>query len=331
MVVGGPGVVDADTYNPGEPDADKMYNATLAALSETAGRVAAEDGFAYANLHAIMMDVMSKAKAALGPAYHVAGAEAAAGIHPASNGHLVMAYAFLKAMGLDGAIGTIDVDLAGETVASGGHRVVSAKDGTIEIESRVYPFCFFGGEKDPNGTRSILPFVPFNRDLNRYLLKVRNLAAPKADVTWGTATRTFSKAELEAGVNLADAFLENPFCEPLAALDQAVTAKQHYEWWMIQVFSSIFRDPYFADGPEVEEAIQTVRRKLFACHQAKADQARELVKPVRHTIRIVPLKENGTPQAIGPPGAAVADAGNASRATARRLAAARTKERSAMP
>lgn len=28
----------------------------------------------------------------------------------------------------------------------------------------------------------ILPFVPFNDDLNRYILKVRNLASPKAKV-----------------------------------------------------------------------------------------------------------------------------------------------------
>ena len=42
MVVGGPGAVDSDTWNPNAPDADKVYNAGLAKLSKIAGRVAAE-------------------------------------------------------------------------------------------------------------------------------------------------------------------------------------------------------------------------------------------------------------------------------------------------
>jgi hypothetical protein len=232
---------------------------------------------------------MGKAKAALGPTYHVS----VDGIHPTPNGHLVMAYAFLKAMGFDGVIGTIDVDMAGTATATAGHRVVSAKDGTIEIESRVYPFCFFGGKKDPNATRSILPFVPFNRDLNRYLLKVRNLAAPKADVTWGTATRTFSKAELEAGINLADAFLENPFCGPFAVVQSAVWTKQHRENWMLAGPLAQFRllyvyNPRLSGDPELGKALETLRRKLHESDRAAGVRAREAVKPVVHTIRIVP-------------------------------------------
>ena len=43
--------------------------------------------------------------------YHVAGAD---GVHPAANGHLIIAYAFLKALGCDGNIGTIKVDLCGK-------------------------------------------------------------------------------------------------------------------------------------------------------------------------------------------------------------------------
>ena len=35
------------------------------------------------------------------------------GVHPAANGHLIMAYAFLKGLGCDGNVGTITLDLAG--------------------------------------------------------------------------------------------------------------------------------------------------------------------------------------------------------------------------
>ena len=52
-----------------------------------------------------MEDVMTKAKAKYGKQYALAGE--ADGVHPDENGHLVMAYAFLKALGCDGDIGTI--------------------------------------------------------------------------------------------------------------------------------------------------------------------------------------------------------------------------------
>ena len=51
----------------------------------------------FANVHEPMMRAMAGAKAAYGEAYHLCGPD---GVHPAGNGHVVMAYAFLRAMGL---------------------------------------------------------------------------------------------------------------------------------------------------------------------------------------------------------------------------------------
>ncbi len=42
-----------------------------------------------------MIDAMAKAKLKYGKEYNVAGGD---GVHPNRNGHLVMAYAFLKAL-----------------------------------------------------------------------------------------------------------------------------------------------------------------------------------------------------------------------------------------
>ncbi len=287
MVVGGPGPVDTETWRKSEPDADQAYNDNLARLSGIAGRLAAENGFVYAALHPLMMKVMQEAKTALGNEYHVCGGD---GVHPAANGHLVMAYAFLKAMGLDGAIGTITVDLAGTATATEGHRVVSAANGKVEIESARYPFCFSGGEKDPGGTRSILPFLPFNRDLNRFLLVVKNLAAPAAEVAWGATSRTFSKAELEAGVNLAEAFPDNPFSGPFAQLDRVVAGKQNRETQTIKGQITNFR-ALAADNPgdeEVTQAIALLRGKLLARNAQEAALARAAVKPVTHTLVVTP-------------------------------------------
>jgi lysophospholipase L1-like esterase len=287
MIVGGPGPVDTETWRATEPEADTYYNDNLARLSEIAGRAAAENGFVYAGLHPLMMKVMQDAKAALGKAYPVCGGD---GVHPGANGHLVMAYAFLKAMGLDGNIGKITVDLAGKATATEGHRVLSSDKGKVELESARYPFCFTGGEKDPNGTRSILPFLPFNKDLNRFTLVVKNMTAPSADVAWGKTTQTFTKAELEAGVNLADAFIDNPFSEPFARLDRVVADKQNRETRAIKGAITHFRGiaADFAGDAEVTGAIDTLRRKLTDRSAQDAAAARAAVKPVIHTLLITP-------------------------------------------
>ena len=76
---------------------------------------------------------MTKAKAKYGKDYHVGGDD---GVHPDRNGHLVMAYAFLRALGCDGDIGTISVDLGKNTAtATDGHKIQSVKDGSVEVVS----------------------------------------------------------------------------------------------------------------------------------------------------------------------------------------------------
>lgn len=287
LVEGGPGPVDSGTWRSNEPDADQYYNANLAKLSEIAGAVAAENGFAYAGLHPLMMNVMRDAKASLGEDYPVCGGD---GVHPGANGHLVMAYAFLKAMGLDGHIGTVTVDVNGGATVTEGHRVVTSEPGRVELESSRYPFCFLGGDQGKAGTRSILPFVPFNRDLNRLVLVVKNLSTTSADVTWGTETKTFPKADLEAGVNLADAFLDNPFAEAFQALDRVVSAKQARETQNIKGMITNFRalKVEYAGDAEALEAIATLHRKLFERNAQDAAAARAAVKPVVHTIRVTP-------------------------------------------
>ena len=63
---------------------------------------------------------------------------------------------------------------------------------------------------DSGGTVSILPFTPFQQDLNRFVLRVRHLSASKAEVVWGNEKKVFNKADLEKGINLAEEFSNNP-------------------------------------------------------------------------------------------------------------------------
>ena len=277
--------MDLDSWQRDKPDNDKFYNENLGKLSAIAGRLAKERGFVFANMHPLMMEVMAKAKAANGADYHVCGGD---GVHPSANGHLVMAYSFLKAMGVSGDIGTITVDMKEGATGTDGHRIVASKAGEVEVESTRYPFCFFGGEKDPNGTRSILPFLPFNDDLNRYVLVVKNLESENADVTWGTETKAFTKVELEKGINLAAEFLDNPFSAPFQELDRAVGAKQQFETQMIKGMVTQFRGirEMLKGDPELPPLLDALYAKLAGKQAELQEEARAAVKPVTHKITV---------------------------------------------
>ncbi|MEN6449919.1 MAG: SGNH/GDSL hydrolase family protein [Thermoguttaceae bacterium] len=287
IVVGSPGCVDADTFAGHNPKAAIMYNKTLSQLRDVAESVAAEEGVVFADVFDPMMDVMTKAKAKYGKDYHVAGAD---GVHPFPNGHLVMAYAFLKALGCDGDIGTIKVDLAANKAeASDGHKVLSFADGRMEIESEKYPFCFFGDPAKPNSTRGVLEFFPFNEDLNRFKLVVANLGAEKAKITWGKTTKEFTAAQLEKGVNLAAEFLDNPFAKPFRKVQEQVRRQQDMEVGLIK---TLIHDlpGYKIALPGEEKTLERLAEGLAERDREARDASAAAVVPVKHRIRIEAVK-----------------------------------------
>jgi lysophospholipase L1-like esterase len=284
VVVGGPGAVDMVFFR-GKSVKPEEYNDNLAHLSAIAAKLAAENKFPHANVHDAMIAAMAKAQPALGNTYDVCGRD---GFHPGANGHLVMAYAFLKAMNLDGNIGAITVDLTGKATATDGHKILSAANGKVELESSRYPFCFSGDDKSSGGTRSIVPFVPFNQDLNRLTLVVKNLNAAKAKVTWGKATKSFTRDQLATGINLAAEFLDNPFSDAFAGVEKAVSAKEDFETVMIKDLVTKFPSLSARLGGDAEctAAIETLRRKLIARQAALSDAVQAARAPVRHTIQV---------------------------------------------
>lgn len=289
-LVGTPGVVDSDTYRR-NPDA-VVYNENLAELAKVAQTVASDNSEYYVNLNAIMMDAMKKAKAQLGEKYHVAGSD---GVHPAPNGQLVMAYAFLKGMGFDGNIATVDMDFKGKTTVSAGHEVKEQSTDTVTIESTRYPFCFRETFKadDPAAPESMLPYIPFQQDLNRFTLKIKNLPSEKADVTWGKNTKEFSKADLEKGVNLADAFRVNPFSAQFDKLMASIAQKQSFEGNMIvSVFNSFRHMSNIFKGDkneaEIKNHIEAMKPLLFEKQASLDDAVKNNIIPVTHTIKVTP-------------------------------------------
>jgi lysophospholipase L1-like esterase len=287
IIVGTPGAIDPAKFNRTNPP--DVYNETLGALSDIAKDIAAKEGVGFADVHGAMMDAIQKAKAAYGADYIIAPD----GIHPLPNGHIVMAYAFLKGLGCDGAIGTITVDMAaGKADGTDGQKIISCQGGNIAVESTRYPFCFEGDPAKPGPkTVSMLKFVPFNEELNRYMLVVKGLTGTKAKVTWGKETKEFAVADLAKGINLAAEFLDNPFVDQFKKVDAAVAAQQAYETPLVKV--------YFHEVPKFEAMVSpngsgNSKAAFDQTVQAGVDYdaglfqaAKALVIPVQHTITVV--------------------------------------------
>lgn len=289
VLVGGPGAVDTATFKR-TATTPAVYNETLSKLNDIAKELAEEFGMPHVDVHGACIDAMAKAKAALGDAHPIMGGD---GVHPNENGQLVMAYAFLKAMGFDGDLGTITLDLAdpAASAGTGGHTVAAAENGTFTVTSTRYPFCM-NANKNRQGALDMAPFVPFNADLNRMTLVVKNPGAENAVVAWGKAERTFTAAQLAEGVNLADAFAgETPFQQAWQALSKAVNDKQTRETWKYKTFMNLLR-PFaarHADDAEFMAAFAVVVGKVDQERAAHEDRIRAAVTPVEHALAVTPV------------------------------------------
>lgn len=237
IVLASPGCVDSTHFTlsqskPPEAEPIAATNKNLGLLRGAAESVAKETQVVYCDVHTPMLEVMAKAKEKHGKGFAFAGG-GGDGVHPGGAGHLVMAWALLKALGCDGEIGRITLDLkTGKAEATAGHKVLSASAGQVELESTRYPFCFLGKPDDARAPRSVCELFPFNQELNRLLLIVPGAAGKRYAVTWGTATAEFDGAALEKGINLAEAFLDNPFCVPFGKILFAIEERGNCERWL---------------------------------------------------------------------------------------------------
>jgi lysophospholipase L1-like esterase len=223
------------------------------------------------------------------------------GVHPHWAGHTLMAYAYLKAMGLDGDIGTFTVDLKRNKMkVSKGHQVISSKPGEFEIESSRYPFCPCApegqaavsypvcgrdGVDSDDSIRSGMTLVPFNQELNRLTLVVKNGTAGQYQIAWGDDSKTFPAEQLAKGINLAAEFPSNPFSAAFAKVDAAVAAKQAFE---TKEMKNLFRQTGNLHPTIAQIAAQTdqVVGEAEKEHDALVTAVQTAFVPVTHVIKI---------------------------------------------
>jgi lysophospholipase L1-like esterase len=271
-------------------------NANLGTLRNIDIELAKSEKVGFADVFEQMYQSGIVAREKYGTNYNVSGGD---GVHPGWAGHTIMAYAFLKAMGLDGNLGTFTVDLKRNRMkVSAGHEVTGIKDG-FEIKSSRYPFCSCEpdgiakgypvcGQTDASRDDSIqsgMTLVPFNTDLNRLTLIVKNGNANQYAVTWGSTSKSFSAKQLVEGINLAAEFPGNPFNEAFAKVDAAVAAKQNFE---TREMKEDFR-PKGVSNPSIEQVAAQTESVVKADeqkHQELAEAVRAAFVPVTHMIKI---------------------------------------------
>lgn len=263
----------------------KFPGATLDALNQClcqfrniCVKTANQEDVYFADVFVNMIKAEYKARKTYSTDYKLCGDD---GIHPDWAGHVVMAYSFLKAMGLDGNIGKITLDMnTGKAKVSEGHEIVTSTKDSIEITSYRYPFCAEGEIDSYKSIRSGMTLCPFNQDLNRFTLKLKNCTADQYNIKWGEQEKTFTRDQLEKGINLADEFQVNPFTESFKKTDEAIAQKQNYETRQI-------KDMFHND--EAKTNMDMVLKLTEETRAPKVQAVKEAFKPVTHKITIIAL------------------------------------------
>src|SRR5262245_46741971 len=180
-------------------------NLNLCTLRNIDLEIAQAEGTRFADVFWPMLTAGLAARERYGTNFAISGPD---GVHPTWAGQTVMAYAFLRAMGLSGEIGSLTLDLAANKgTVSAGHELVSANAPEFVIKSAHYPLCaceppgqtaanYPDCDKD-NSTkdtsiRAGLSLIPFNKELNRFTVIARNGLAANYKVTWGSETKKFT-------------------------------------------------------------------------------------------------------------------------------------------
>ncbi len=293
VVLGSPGCV---SHKP-EP-----LNLNLCELRNIDIDIAEREEVGFADVFWPMLTAEVTARQKYATNYNIAGGD---GVHPGGAGHLVMAYAFLKAFGLSGDLGTFTYDFeTGKAQVSKGHQVLSAKEGEFTVKSTRYPFCAKGDFASDNSIRSGATLVPFNKDLNRMTLIVKNGKAKSYKVTWGLESRIYSSQQLQNGVNLTEDYGLNPFWDAFRKVDEAVAAKQQYETKQIKQIFHDLRDGKYKSEADVKDKdmkdifalrneqgnfdMKEIERATEKQRQPLVEAVQTAFVPVTHTIRLTP-------------------------------------------
>ncbi|HNQ35350.1 MAG TPA: GDSL-type esterase/lipase family protein [bacterium] len=257
-------------------------------VSDLNRRVAREKGAAFAEVTAAMNEALTKLKKTHGPDYDIVRGD---GGHGSWHGHMAIAIAFLRSLGLQSELARIEYEpAAGRATASTGHKVIKAGPEELVLESTRYPFCFLYKHPAPDVAEmwDVAEALNFFEEFNRFTLVVKGLEPGDYEVTWGRERRTFSAERLARGINLAYEFPKTPFGEAFLRvanqaynqlrLDNIITLKR-----LEQNQASVAGQLGLQNDTGL---VQEMFREPMRVHERAVQNARAALVPVTHSIRI---------------------------------------------
>ena len=264
----------------------KQRNADLAWMRDTCRDIAQKEKVSFVDLFNAFNKILPGAKEKFGDDYRLIGGD---GVRPDNAGALVITYSALKAMGFDGKIGEIHVDLGTEkATVTAGHEVQSFKSNALYLRSDIYPFLLQGDRKDSNATAGIVELMPFVQDFNRFILKVDNTQADKYRVVWGDEPKNFTAEQLKNGINLMAEFApptRTPFQPAWGNLEHAIRTEQDFEFEAFRVVLPTMRRMLPNEQKAIDETAAAIARR----EDALTHSARDAVIPVTHKLIIEPV------------------------------------------
>nr|WP_319510290.1 SGNH/GDSL hydrolase family protein [uncultured Draconibacterium sp.] len=135
-------------------------------------------------------------------------------IHPDNDGHMVMAYIFLKAQGLAGKkVAEIAIDAKAENINVAENCKISnlkadGKGISFNYKAKALPYpvdSIVRGWGSKKSQKDALKLIPFTKEFNQELLKVDGLANGMYQLNIdGQLIEKFSSSDLAKGVNMAE-------------------------------------------------------------------------------------------------------------------------------
>jgi hypothetical protein len=271
IVIGSPVAVDSQTYR-NDPAKAALYNQALGVVAAADKQLAADEGVVYADVYGDSFAAMTKLKAKFGSKIKFNQGDPWS-LDPVTK--LVIAGAFLKALGCDGDMGGVTVDFAAsQAQGEFGTKITGYNDWTVNVE-QARPLLFFPGfgTSDPIFPDSMAQ-TTFNHELNRFTLTIKNLPSPRAKIYWGNdAWHDYTAEELAKGVNLS-ADMNGPTTGEF----QNVLGGLYDHEQGGRIAAQAIKDPA---APKVNAQPDDGYKKAVAAIQ----------KPVAYVIKIVPLAD----------------------------------------
>lgn len=222
----------------------------LRVLADAVLELAAAEALPVYDLHQLMNEVNDRARAA-----HPGFTMVPDGVHPDPAGQLVMAYGLLQALGVPPRCQEVTVSLE--------NGWVNASEGLLAkpprkhefgalLELRLDRLPFF---VEPLA-RKVLPFLPFQETYNQLRFRVLGVPSTCGSIKSELTNRSFTRAELAAGINLFELWSLPPLSRAAAV--------HRYTQETNQVYYKLWRQLALAGqkGPEYNAGVHAAAIRL---------------------------------------------------------------------